>query len=249
MKCLLLKPLWKRLLCVYVGFLLTTPLLADQPIMLSPGYMFNPCTINVTNKTGLDISDNYDNFTNPFAFDTDPGYPGVTLPGPERQEHCRWTTGKAETGQTQFIWNQQKEQCILNGPFGYFPAGGSCSTSEPSTMSQADLAIWKSEADSGRLIYVNGIPGTSKLTPVMIGYGHGVLNSPCGGVTLVKNNAFGVTHYAAVLEVGARSWSYEISEVANNYLAKDNYGGTCYIPAVFQLNNNDVQKITYELKK
>lgn len=237
----------KSLLCTCISFLLTTPLFANDTITLSSGYKFGLCTVDVTNKTGLDISDYYNNFSNPFAFHTNPKYPGVTLPGPERQARCDWTTGKPKKGQTQFTWNKQKEQCILNGNYGYFPTKGSCSTGEPSKMSKADLLLWKKEAESGRLVYLKGIPGTTTDTPVMIAYGHGVLNSPCGGVTLVKNTAHGATNYAVVLEVGARAWSYEISSPASGHLAADNFGGTCYIPAVFQLNDSDVQKITHQL--
>ncbi len=206
------------------------------PITLTQN--FTACTLSVSpfSHQGIDISDNYANFNNPFAFYTNPQYPGVTLPGPQRAAHCNWVQTKTNTTKP-FLWNAQNEQCILNGAYGYFN-GNQCSTG--GTIPQ-DLSDWVNAAKAGKTVAINlSTPdGTSKQVQVMLAYGHGVLNSHCGDVTLVKQG----NNYVAVLQVGARAWSYEISQPANTHLDPSNVGGTCLIPQVSALNHDQASSI------
>lgn len=220
-----------------------------DPIKLQQSYEFQKCNIDVQNNSSLDISDKYNDFPNPFEFYTNPKYPGVTLPGPDRQKHCNWTINTPTQGETRFTWNSQQEQCILNGQYGYFdPNKDTCSTDETSIMSHPDREKWYAAAINGKIVTLDNIPGAKGPQQIMIGFGHGVLNSPCGGVALVKNETpDGQIKYAAILQVGTRAWSFEISNPANTYLANDNYGGTCYIPEVFILSNSDVDSIIKQL--
>lgn len=206
------------------------------------GYQFQQCTLDVTNKNTLDISDYYENFNNPFAFYTNPNYPGVTLPGPSLGASCGWTVGR------NFTWNSQNEQCILNGTFGNSSNPPTqCTITDGAVITDNSL-ITRWTYNNGKTIMITGIPGESGPVPVTIGFGHGVLTSTCGGVALVKNiDAQGNVNYAAVMQVDARAWSFEISQPASTNLASDNYGGTCYIPQVFLLSQADVLNVLSQL--
>ena len=230
----------------------TSTLAIGSTVGLSGNYKFQQCTINVKNHTSLDISDHYEDYNNPFAFFTDPAHPGVTLPGPQRQNKCHWTIKSPKSGEISFTWNSKNEQCILNGAYGYSATSSNpvCSTGEKSTLSKQDWDAWINASKNGKKVLLSNIPGTDQPQEVSLGFGHGVLNSPCGGITLVKNiDNQGKAHYAAIMQTGARAWSYEISQPASNELASDNYGGTCYIPKVTMLDNEDVQQIISQINQ
>ncbi len=228
----------------------------SNPISLditSGNYQFQPCTVDVPNQPTLDISDYFESVTDyngvyrkgysdPFEFYTDNvNAPGVTLPGPSRQAHCSWKVG------TNFTWNSQSEQCILNGTFGNSDTKPTKCTMNDNAMITDNSQIAKWTNSNGQTIMITGIPGEAGPVPVTIGFGHGVLNSTCGGVALVKNTDSSGTHYAAIMQVDARAWSFEISQPASTNLASDNYGGTCYIPEVTLLKPEDVQNILSQL--
>jgi len=221
----------------------------------SEGYQFQPCTIDPTYKPTLDISDYFESaiddngvyrkaYSDPFEFYTSSNIEdaGVTLPGPWHQSTCGWKVGDNLT------WNSKAEQCMLNGTFGN-------SETPPNTCTMLDQAqlpanlVAKWTHSNGATIMISGIPGETKPVPVTIGFGHGVLNSTCGGVALVKNfdTLTGKTNYAAIMQVDARAWSFEISQPASINLASDNWGGTCHIPDVTLLKSADVQKILAQL--
>jgi len=235
------------------GIKAPVPSTAYPSIGLVGPYVLEPCTIDVSKAPtpGLDISDNFANFPNPFAFYTSPDHPGVTLPGPDRQAKCNWTIGTPSGVEVPFVWNAKDEQCILNGVYtsNYDPKPEVCVTGETNVMSLEDREIWS--ASVGKSVMVSGIPGESEAVEVVIGVGHGPLDVPCGGVALVQNVSLvdgeSVTAYAAVSRIGTRAWSYEISEAAAIHLARDNRGGTCYIPNVDMMTDEDIQNILKQL--
>jgi hypothetical protein len=209
---------------------------ASTPLQITLTQKLQPCTLSVSPFVkGIDISDNYANFKDPFQFFTNPKYPGVTLPGPDRAKKCNWVK-EGDPG-SNFTWNAKNEQCILNGAYGYFQ-GSNCSTGG---QLPTNLLGWAAKAKAGATVDVlltlpNQPPKNVK---VMLGFGHGVLNSKCGGVTLVEYNG----NYVAVLQVGARAWSYEISQPASTHLDLNNTGGTCMIPNVVPLSPNQASAL------
>jgi hypothetical protein len=242
----------KRYFPVITTLMFTSNLAIGSTIDLSGNYQFQKCTVNVINRTSLDISDYYEDYNDPFAFFTNSAHPGVTLPGPQRQNNCHWTVKLPKSGEIPFTWNSKNEQCILNGAYGYSATSTNpvCSTGEKSVLKKQDWDAWISASKIGKKVLLSSIPGTNTPQEVSIGFGHGVLNSPCGGITLVKNiDNQGKAHYAAVMQTGTRAWSYEISQPASNELANDNYGGTCYIPKVTMLDNDDVQQIMSQISQ
>lgn len=195
-----------------------------------------PCTIKPCNDagnsgntgecTGIDISNNYAIYPNPFKFFTSPEHPGVTLPGSDRAKKCNWTVG------TNFIWNGSAEACILNGAYGNIEQ---CSTGHD--IDKALLEKWASLAQAGRTLNVTLPDGKS--ISAMLGFGHGVQDGICGDIALIEQG----DQYVLLLQNGARAWSLEISQPANTHLASDNNGGTCYIPNVAMLDDNSAKAI------
>jgi len=226
----------------------------ETPVVGVPGglvgpYNLTPCTVDVSQGEvqGLDISDVYVNYPNPFEFYTSANDPGVTLPGPDRASKCHWTTGTPAAGEVPFTWNSMAEQCILNGVYtSIYPyEKDTCVTGEKNVMPYEDRKIWSESVGKSVMLTV---PGESSPVEVVIGVGHGPLNGACGAVSLVQNTSKTysgdtVTTYAAVARIGTRAWSYEISEAAAIHLAVDNRGGTCYIPNVAMMTDADVQTI------
>lgn len=223
---------------------------AEGPVP-SPGevvdlsnYNFQPCVIQTDGNDYADVdkADHFANYPDPFAFYTNNKEEdhGVTLVGPSRQKTCGWVQGE------NFTWTADEEQCILNGGYWNFPSTNGAtahgSTGNPMVMSVDNLKKWN--AAINQFVKVR-IADEADPVDMAIGYGHGVLKCRPGDVALVRNlQRDGTTyHYAAILMVGTRAWSYEISPPASHHLAQDNNGGTCYIPDVAQMTREDALKV------
>lgn len=260
----------KKTLFMAFSLLAATPILtiaapqtADVTVNLSSP--MQPCTIHLDPQWqpggGIDPADNFNThfdkgkvssypngttgFPDPGAFFTNSDYPGVTLPGPDRMKNCKWTVGK------NFTWNAQQEQCLLNGPYWSHPTADNLQCTSGAKFN-SQLMPWinavVTATDKPRMIMMTlNIPGEgTKTVPVALGFGHGVLGTTCGGVSLVEYNG----KYAAIMQTGMRAWSFEISSPTNSYLDANNTSGahSCMIPKVYQLSDEDVQAILSTLE-
>eukprot|EP00475_Leptophrys_vorax_P018361 TRINITY_DN2507_c0_g1_i1.p1 TRINITY_DN2507_c0_g1~~TRINITY_DN2507_c0_g1_i1.p1 ORF type:complete len:636 (+),score=180.53 TRINITY_DN2507_c0_g1_i1:65-1972(+) len=212
------------------GFSSSSSLIA-KPSLADTGY--SSCTVECPGE-GCDIADNAKLFPDPFAWYTNPSYPGVTLFGPDHQKACGWVVGE------NFVWNSTANQCILNG--GGYPIdtdAGLCANGVYS-LSKADfqdkLDFWqkilkpkaKTVEVDGSTVYLVNVDGVEAAMSI----GHGVLGGKCGDCFLIK---FGDQHVVQ-LQTDVRAWSLELSTGANIWLAPGNYGGGCRIPLVKQVD-------------
>ena len=247
--------------CIAAPIYATTNTQADVTITLSKAMA--PCTIKLekvwTPGHAIDPADNYNThlppqagtahpqgtigFPNPDEFFTNSNkYPGVTLPGPDRMKSCQWKVG------TNFTWDAQQEQCVLNGPYWSHPTMNNLQCTSGAKFN-SQLMPWidavvatAGKAEPPIIKMTLTIPGEgSKTVPVALGFGHGVLGTTCGGVSLVEYNG----EYAAIMQTGMRAWSFEISTPTSTYLDPHNTSGSdsCMIPKVYQLSDADVKQI------
>jgi len=210
------------------------------------GANFVPCTINTSTAKGTghyiqdraigcDIADNANDFPNPFAWFTNPAYPGVTLPA---GRHC-------EAQGAAFKWTPAENTCLFDGggyPFPYTYDGTLakpvCSMdiySHGVDAFKQTFTNWqklavnapKDSTSSARLVKVK-LPGTSQVVTAAISIGHGVLNGLCGDCFIVSYNGL----YMVQLQVDVRAWSLEATTEAALYVNPGDYGGNCRIPNV-----------------
>jgi hypothetical protein len=110
---------------------------------------------------------------------------------------------------------------------------------------------WIDLASKGATVNVSLQISANRTTtvPVILAYGHGVLSSNYGDVTLIQQaDENSKMKYVAVMQSDTRAWSYEISPPANAYLNSGNVGGTCFIPKISALSN-DERAALYEAAK
>ena len=215
---------------------------------VTPGE-FVPCIIDVSNVgaacsgsdpsscDGADIAQNYTLWPDPYEC-----YvcgPGVTL-----------LKGSAcDNANISLVWNDQSEQCILNGQ-GY-PMGAShtCSSGRyasnvsPEAYSTLvsqwyEIATVKgkpvNQPNAGADAYIVDLSledGTK--VQAALSMGHGVLDGKCGDTFLVKVG----DKYVLLLQTDIRAWSLELSPGANTWLDQSNVGGTCIIPDVRRIDS------------
>jgi len=204
----------KITLCILA--MITSGIYAESvsTIITSP-VKFQTAQINVE-KTGvpgegIDISDNYNNWPNPFLPNFTPAK-GVTLPGLDRSNKCNWSVVNAaskavDTGKTPFIWGPTTEQSILNGTFGNPNVQAAndkpyiCSTGGAVThITNSDVSIWEKSYNGASVlqpqITFTDFQGKIQTVNVTLGFGHGVgyydsksettINLECGQVALVR---------------------------------------------------------------
>lgn len=232
----------------------SSPTSSSSSTQSAPNY--SPCTIDVSKVgadcgpgnsascDGVDIAMNYAKYPDPYAFFTDLNNPGITL-----------LKGSAcQRNGVQLTWNNQAEQCILNGQGYPISADHVCSSGKYSALvspsqyqqfvsSWYNMAMNKSskvfQASAGADAYVvklkleDGTPIEAALS-----MGHGVLDGKCGDAFLVKVK----DKYVLLLQTDIRAWSLELSPGANTWLDPNNVGGTCIIPEVRKIDPNFVIK-------
>jgi len=211
---------------------------------------FVPCTINTSTAKstgnyikdcaiGCDVSDNAHDFPNPFAWFTNPNYPGVTLPA---NRHC-------EDHESDFKWTPLENTCLFDGggyPFPYSYDGtltkpecamdlysGGISQFKDNFNKWQQLAVKapKEPVSGARLVSVTS-PSTNKDVQAAISIGHGMLNGLCGDCFLIEYNG----RYMVQLQVDVRAWSLEATTEAATYVNPGDYGGNCRIPNVVQID-------------
>lgn len=208
-------------------------------LCLSSSQNWQPCYLDTT-FPGMDIADNAALFPDPFLWFTNTSYDGVTLPGPYIKSKCGWTAD----GTTAFQWNTSVNTCYLNGqgyPLTGFP---NCNNQKYATNSSdyqrimtkfmnasSTLAQPITNPDSSTA-YVATITVQGVVYQAAMSIGHGMLSGLCGNCFLIRNAG----NYVFQLQTDVRAWSLELSGGANSWLASDNYGGTCHIPDVIQID-------------
>ena len=214
-------------------YFITIPALFSLP--------FRPCVLDTT-KPGYDIADNARQFSNPFEWYTNPSYPGVTLPGPQLAAKCGWSVG------SNFVWNANANTCLLNGQ-GY-PLSGTPDCANDiyaSSKSEFDRIYDKfASAANNKARHINNNDGSIALianidyqglkVEAAMSIGHGVLSGLCGNCFLLKLD----NKYVFQLQTDVRAWSLELTGGANVWIANDNYGGTCHIPDVVEVDCDEV---------
>ena len=201
---------------------------------------FVPCSLT-TLVPGFDIAQNFKKFPNPFAWYTNPEYPGVTLPGPMLQQKCNFEVG------VNFVWSEHEMSCVLNGegyPLEEEPhcENGVYDNDEPSFdalykkyYNIAENVARKTDIDGNTVSILNfKLKGTKYEAAMSIG--HGVLGGKCGSCFIINQG----NKYVFQLQTDVRAWSLELTGGANIWLSKDDYGGTCEIPNVITVNCEDV---------
>jgi len=219
-------------------------------LILGAQLQFVPCAVNTSNArnsgnymrdgaTGSDISDNANVFPNPFAWYTNPNYPGVTLPA---GRNC-------ESLGTLFVWTPTENSCIFDGNGYPFPFSSNGELASPDCVMElysAGISLFTStflnwrelalrspvDAISGARLTNVTVPGSDHVVSAAISIGHGVLNGLCGDCFLIEYEG----RYMVHLQVDVRAWSFEATPEASNYVNPGDYGGNCRIPNVVQID-------------
>ena len=209
---------------------------------------FEPCTIDISNVgescsgvdpstcDGADIAQNYSMWPDPYACYVCGD--GVTL-----------LKGSAcETQGVELVWNEEREQCILNGQGYPIEAAHTCSNGyysegiAPEKYNELvskwhEIATIKGNAvfqeNAGADAYVVDLTlENGEMVQAAVSMGHGVLDGKCGDTFLIRNQ----DSYVLLLQTDVRAWSLELSPGANTWLDSSNVGGTCIIPEVRRID-------------
>lgn len=197
---------------------------------------FQNCVLDTT-IPGYDIADNAKSFPDPFAWYTNPSFPGVTLPGPTQKSKCGWKLNE------NFIWTPEKNTCFLNGQGYPFSDTPSCNN-DIYVKSKADfIRTYQSFMNflhtktqqipnqDGSVAFVGNFNYQGLQFNAALSIGHGVLSGKCGSCHIIKLN----NKFVLQLQTDVRAWSLELTGGANVWLSSDNYGGTCHIPEVLEV--------------
>ena len=216
-------------------------LLSLLPLLSLSSHPIQPCVLTTTTE-GADIADDASKFPNPFAWYTNPSFPGVTLPGPSMKTKCNWKLGY------NFQWDSSKNTCILNGQ-GY-PLEGTpqCNNGlfakNAADFNRVSTKFIRLSREKGKQVknedssiaYVGHFNYQGNSLDAAMSIGHGVLSGLCGNCFLIRKD----NKYVFQMQTDVRAWSLELSGGANVWLASDNYGGTCYVPEVVAVDCDEM---------